>query len=183
MFHIFRIESGWIMGEFRNGSQTHFFDYSYITNFLEDFMKALLYVHGDWAQDEYVNQFKTAWEPSTEKWNITLNNGKLVINIKKYADEDMREYREEKTLEFNYYEFLEAFIIEMKGVLDKYGLLGYRDSWGEEFPISLYLKLVDISRRTNKIEFKTISQKDNMGFEARKTAIEMEVALINEIFG
>lgn len=87
MFHIFRIESGWIMGEFRNGSQTHFFDYSYITNFLEDFMKALLYVHGDWAQDEDVNQFKT------------------------------------------------------------------------------------------------ISQKDNMGFEARKTAIEMEVALINEIFG
>lgn len=183
MFHILRIASGSIMGEMKNSSQTHFFDYSYMTNFLEDFMKALLYVHGDWAQDEYVNQFKTVWEPSTEKWNMTFSKDKLFVNIKEYEDMDTREYRGEKTLEFNYYEFLEAFIIEMKEMLDKYGLLGYRDSWGEEFPISLYLKLVDISRKTNKIELKTISQKNNMGFEASKTDIGMEVTVINEILG
>lgn len=64
MFRILRVTSGWIMGEMKDDVNIHYFDYSYLENYLDDFMKALLYVHGDWAQDEYVNKFKAEWEPA-----------------------------------------------------------------------------------------------------------------------
>lgn len=181
MFTILRISSGWIMGEMKNASQKHFFDYSYLTNFIEDIMKALLYVHGDWAQDEPVNHFKAVWEPAMDMWEMTLTENTLSIDIKHYNDMEGKEYREQSNYEFNYYEFLEAFIMTMKDMLNKYGLLGYRESWGYEFPISLLVKLLDISRKSGRIKLGEITKEDNLGLEASKTDIDVEVALVNEL--
>lgn len=45
--------------EMKDSVQTHFFDYSYITNFLADFMKALIYVHGEWKQIRQILKWKS----------------------------------------------------------------------------------------------------------------------------
>lgn len=57
------------------------------------------------------------------------------------------------------------------------------DKWGEEFPLSLYLKLVDISKRANQLVFKKVSKDDNRGSEANATELHVELTVINEIFG
>ena len=38
MFHIHSISAGWMQGQISDGEKTHYFDYSYITNFLDDFI-------------------------------------------------------------------------------------------------------------------------------------------------
>lgn len=169
------------MGEMKNGSHKHFFDYSYLTNFIEDITKALIYVHDDWRWDEPVNSFKTISEPATAIWKMTLRQEILCINIKKYADLESTDYKEEVQLEFGYYEFLEAYITSMKTVLHKYGLLGYRKEWGYDFPMSLLVKVMDISKKSDRIWLKEISAADNFGTEACSTDIQIERAYIDEL--
>lgn len=144
MFHILEIDAGWITGEIGDNLTTHFFDYSYLTNFLEDIMKSLLYIHGDDNKEEYGNEFIAEWEPAVDKWKMSLNDTRLIVNIKNYEDSDTSELREDKTLEFDYYEFLGEVSTAMKEILNKYGLTGYKDSWGMEFPVSLYLQLLNV---------------------------------------
>lgn len=114
---------------------------------------------------------------------MTLKGNCLLINIQNYGDMDAKECREERLLEFNYHEFLEEFIVAMKEMLHQYGLLGYREAWGAEFPIGLYLKLSDISHKTNRLELIDISPEENMGVAASGTDIKTEVNMINELLG
>ena len=179
MFNIFRISSGWIMGEIKNDSQEFVFDYSYMTNFLDDMMKVLLVLHGDWAKDEEADKFKATWEPATDVWEMDLEGEIFFIRIKQYQDFECTEYKEEKKFRFDYYEFLNSFNNTMKELLDKYGLLGYRESWGREFPLSLYLKLLDISKKRNIIKLEEISEENNFGLDANRTDIKAEVALMS----
>jgi len=178
MFRIFRIDSGWIMGEIKDASGTLFFDYSWITNFLDDFMKALLCVHGDWEQDECAEQFRGDWEPAVDRWHFGLEEGRLYIHIDRYEDEKVEEVREKFDLEFDYYEFLKEFVDAMKDVLNKHGLLGYRKAWGAEFPIGLFLKIVDISQESNKINYYLISAENNVGLETLATEFDSEMEVL-----
>lgn len=66
MFQILRISSGWIMGEMQDDSLKHFFDYSYINDFVNDMMLALIYVHGDLTDDGPKNTFVAHREPATD---------------------------------------------------------------------------------------------------------------------
>ncbi len=183
MFRIFRIDAGWIMGEIKDGTRSHFFDYSWITNFLDDLMKALLCVHGDWEQDERAGQFRGEWEPAVDCWYLQMEGGRLFIHIDRYKDEKEETTCEKIHLEFDYYDFLEEFVDVMKGVLDKYGLLGYRKAWGEEFPISLFLKLADISEGSDKVKFFVIPEKDNMGCETLGTELNLEMEILDRLRG
>ncbi|WP_330945615.1 hypothetical protein, partial [Streptococcus anginosus] len=81
-----------------------------------------------------------------------LEKNKLYINIKNYEDDITAEYDEDITLEFNALDFLQDFINEMNEIIKKYGLLGYRKSWGYEFPTSLLLKLQDICSNNNILQ-------------------------------
>ena len=181
MFQIFRIDAGWIMGEIKDGTQAHFFDYSWITNFLDDLMKALLCVHGDWEQDECAEQFRGELEPAVDRWYLQMKEGRLFIHIDRYKNEKEETTCEEINLEFDYYEFLKEFIHAMKGVLDKYGLLGYRKAWDGEFPVSLFLKLTDISEGTDKVNFFMIPAEDNMGCETLGTELNLEMEVLDRL--
>lgn len=69
----------------------------------------------------------------------------------------------------------------MKNIFVKYGLLGYRHSWGYEFPISLFLKLLDISKRNNLIKLEEVSGDENFGLDASRTDIVTEMDVLKTI--
>lgn len=145
-------------------------------------MKALLYVHKDWAQDEYVNRFKTVCEPATEKWEMFLEEEILSIHITQYRDMESKQYQGELTLKYDFSEFLREFMNAMKELINKYGLLGYRMSWGYEFPVSLFLKLMAINKNDNGMLVEEIMPEDNYGVDAQRTHIVCEIGLVNELF-
>lgn len=74
-----QISAGWIKGEIKNQERCILIDASYITNFPEDIMVALLYVLGRWTEDEYRNSFYVEHEPAQSRWTIKLENEDLVF--------------------------------------------------------------------------------------------------------
>lgn len=178
MFHIHSISSGWILGQISDGNNTHHFDNSYLTNFLDDFMLALLTVGGQWPADEGKHEFRTELEPAIEHWTLSRNLDQLHIHIKTYEDEATKVADEEVTLVCDYRSFLAEFISEMERVLSIYGLVGYRENWTFEFPVSLYLKLKDIAGDKNNLSYRTLSAEDNCGCEVRVTDYTAEKDLL-----
>lgn len=178
MFKIMSISAGWLMGEISDGQHTHFFDYSYLTDFMDDFMLALLTVHGDWPEDEGKNRFKAELEPAIDRWTVSKEQDELHINIKTYGDVLSKSVDEEINLTCDYYDFLNDFIKEMDRVLSCYGLIGYRENWTYEFPLSLYLKLKNICKSKNHMEYKTLSADDNCGTEVLVSNYSREIELL-----
>lgn len=180
-FKIYSISAGWIAGYIKDDKNKYSFDYSYLTNFTEDLMKALLYVFTDILELKNANNFRAVWEPAEDAWNISLEKNKLYINIKNYEDDITAEYDEDITLEFNSFDFLEDFVNEMNEVIKNYGLLGYRKSWGYEFPTSLLLKLQDICSNHNTLNIDIIAENENFGCETEKTSFHSEIESLNNI--
>lgn len=180
-FKIYSISAGWIEGCLKDSKKKYYFDYSYLTNFTEDLMKALLCVFTDISEQENTNNFRAVWEPAEDAWKISLEKNKLYINIKNYEDDITAEYDEDITLEFNALDFLQDFINEMNKIIKKYGLLGYRKSWGYEFPTSLLLKLQDICSNNNILQIDVLTEEENFGRETEKTNLSSEIELLNNI--
>lgn len=178
MFRIHSISAGWILGQISDGNKTHYFDYSYITNFPDDFMLALLTVGGHWPIDERKHRFRTEREPSIEYWTVSKVQDKLHIHIKTYKDRHTEVACKEVLLVCGYHKFLEDFIAEMERVLSVFGLLGYRVNWTYEFPISLFLKLKDSSKDINALSYGTLSAEDNVGSEVQVTDFARERELL-----
>lgn len=178
MFQILRISSGWIMGEMQDDSLKHFFDYSYINDFVNDLMLALIYAHSDLTDDGPNNSFAAHLEPATDIWELECENDSLHVVIKSYKDFESKKLETVKEFHFDYFEFLNSFLEAMTCILKKYGLLGYRESWSYEFPVSLYLKLIDIYNSSNDMKFHIVSEKDNLGAEAVKTDIQLEMKIL-----
>ena len=179
MFHIHAISAGWMQGQISDGEKTHYFDYSYITNFLDDFMLALLTVDGHWPTDERKHRFRTELEPAIEYWTLSKVQDKLHIHIKNYEDTHAEAAREEVLLVCEYHRFLADFIAEMERVLSVFGLVGYRENWTYEFPISLFLKLKDSSKDINTLLYRTLPAEDNVGLEVQVTDFTGERELLN----
>lgn len=180
MFSIMTISSGWIMGEIGDGKQQHFFDYSYITNFLNDFMETLLCAHGEWEPYTYKNQFRTELEPAVEDWYISREQDRLVINIKNYESRYSDKVKKEIRLTFNFYEFLAEFLQEMERVLRFYGLVGYRENWNFEFPVALYLMLKNICKGQNRLDISEIAADQHLGMDAKVSDLDKELELLRE---
>lgn len=181
MFHIHSISAGWIMGQMNDGNKIHYFDYSYITNFLDDFMLALLTVSGRWPADEQKNSFRTELEPAIEYWTVSKFQDKLHINIKCYKNRKAEVACEEVLLVCEYRRFLADFILEMERVLSVFGLVGYRENWSYEFPMSLFLMLKDSSNGINTLSYVTLSAEDNVGSEVQVTDFTSEKELMKLI--
>ena len=179
MFHIHSISDGWIIGQISDGDKTHYFDYSYITNFLDDFMLALLTVGGHWSTDERKHRFRTELEPGIEYWTLSKVQDKLHIHIETYEDSHTEEPYKEVLLVCEYHKFLEDFIAEMERVLSVFGLLGYRVNWSYEFPISVFLKLKDNSKVESTLSYGTLSAENNVGSEVQVTNFTSEWKLLN----
>ncbi len=180
MFKIMSISAGWIMGEMSDGTNKHFFDYSYLTNFLDDLMKALLYVNGDWEWDEFCNKFRAELEPAVEDWELSVSKGVLEICIKTYACEQSRQIKAENTIKVDCAEFLAAFVAEMERVIKYYGLIGYRENWSYEFPLSLFLRLKNIVHGQNELVIGEITADKHFGTEAAISDYAKEIELLNK---
>ncbi len=180
MFKIMSISAGWIMGEISDGTEKHFFDYSYLTNFLDDLMKALLYVYGDWEQDELCNKFRAELEPAVEDWELSVSQGVLDINIKTYACEQSRQIKAENTIKIDFVEFLAAFVVEMERVIKYYGLVGYRENWSYEFPLSLFFRLKNIVQGQNELVLGEKLAEEHFGTQAVVSDCVKEIELLNK---
>ena len=124
---IYSVCAGWIDGCIAEGNMKYYFNYSYLHDFLSDLMTALLAVHGEWAADERKECFYAVLEPGKDFWRLSLDNGILEIKIsQKYINTDGDEISEEVCFRFDDKLFLNDFIAEMKALLKKYGLLGYK---------------------------------------------------------
>ena len=181
MFHIHSISAGWIQGQISDGNKIHYFDYSYITNFLDDFMLALLIVCGHGPTDEQKHRFRTELEPDIEYWTVSKVQDELHIHIKTYLDGHTEAACEEVSLVCEYHRFLADFISEVERVLSVFGLVGYRENWTYEFPISLFLKLKDSSKDINTLSYGTLSAEDNVGSEVQVTDFTSERELLKLI--
>lgn len=180
-FEIFSISAGWINGVIRDNKKEYFFDYSYLTNFIDDLMKALLYVNKEWAEDEKVFIFDTECEPVIDVWTLSMEDQKLSINIKTFEDDTKQKLEGEIVLEYNSYEFVQAFISGIKDMLGKYGLLGYRDAWEFEFPTSLFLQLIDLHTDQNLVQLVLLGEEDNVGIEIKGSSFNNECKILKEI--
>lgn len=178
MFKIQSISAGWILGQLSDGNNTHYFNYSYITNFLDDFMLALLTVGGAWPEDEGRHKFRTELEPAIERWTVSKEQDELRIHIETYKDSQSKSAHDEITLTCNYIMFLNSFLAELERVLESFGLVGYRENWTYEFPVSLYLKLKDIAGGKDKLDYKTLSSEDNCGTEVQVSDYDKEIELL-----
>lgn len=177
MFKIEGVSSGWITGKISSGDITHEFDYSYLTDFLTDFMAALLSVREDMTVDTTHRKFMAECEPEIDKWELSVSEGILDINIKKYEDERAQTPDEEITLTFNYHDFIGEFLAETKRTIKRYGIVGYRQNWSFEFPVSLYLMLKSMISE-KKLSIDSIAVGDNYGMKSVFSEFEEEIELL-----
>ena len=141
-------------------------------------MLALLTVCGHWPTDERKHRFRTELEPGIEYWTVSKEQDELHIHIKTYVDGYTEAAREEVLLVCEYHRFLADFISEMERVLSEFGIVGYRENWTYEFPISLFLKLKDSSKDINTLSYGTLSAEDNVGLEVQVTDFTSERELL-----
>lgn len=178
-FQVMGLYAGWIDGTLECGGDCHFFSYSYLTNFLDDLMKALLYVDGHWPQDEPVSSFRAECEPAVEDWTMQKEGDSLTIRIVTYQDEHDKEARDPQTLCVSYREFVGAFIQGMREMLQKYGLYGYRREWQEaEFPVGLFAKLMAVYRGEDVGMLHVVTSEENFGTEVQASDLEKELGLL-----
>ncbi len=136
--------TGWAECFLEINSQTCTFDVSYLTDALKYLLETLLEINPLYMDKDYVkdgSSFKWEGEPQELHWNFdVLPKGKILIRV---TEDDG--YGEEITSKINaecdYDEFLSEIIREMKALLKKYGVVGYKDNWGYDFPLTALIQL------------------------------------------
>ena len=179
-FSIDGIFAGWIHGAISDGDNRFDLVASYITDFTNDFMLALLTALGEWDTDERKDRFKVEIEPSVSKWKVSLEGKELVFDIATFESEFAEREKWHDIVRVDKDRFLDDFLNTMSDVLHKFGLLGYRKEWSYEFPLSLYLKLYDL-HTGNRIKTEQGSANDNIGQEYVRTNLDVEKGLIGRI--
>ena len=180
-FQVMGLYAGWIDGTLECGGDSHFFSYSYLTNFFDDLMKALLYVDGHWPQDERVDAFRAECEPAVQDWMLQKEGDSLTIRIVTYDSEYSKEIKKTQTFFVSYQEFLGAFIQGMREMLQKYGLYGYRREWqSAEFPMGLFVKLVAVYRGEDAGILHVVTAEENFGTEVQASDLEQELELLRQ---
>ena len=172
-FTIKQILCGWLTFIIRDGENEYFYDVSYITNFPDDFMLALLSALGKWPADECRNRFKTDEEPRFSEWEVSAEGDDLVFHVASYESSQKKEKPQVVVIRVNRDAFLKDFLDEMNDVLHRFGLYGFRLEWTYEFPMSLFLCLKDAYAES----VNPVLQKDgaeNMGREYLSTDFNLE---------
>ena len=175
-FSIKQISCGWIAFTICDDSKEFYYDVSYMSNFPDDFMLALLTAVGQWPKDERHNRFTTDEEPTFSEWEVSSDGNDLVFDVVEYESLEKKKKQGEVSIRVNRNSFLKDFLNEMDGVLNRYGLLGFRKEWEFEFPLSLYLCLKDYYLgQSNPIVKKEISDDwNNLGSEYQSTDFNLE---------
>jgi hypothetical protein len=104
----------------------------------------------------------------------------LVINIKSYESEYCDKVEREIHLTFDFYEFIVEFVQEMDRILERYGLVGYRENWSYEFPVGLYLMLKNICKGQNRLAISKLVAEQHFGTDATVSDLDKELELLRE---
>lgn len=144
---------GWAKGKLIIKDQGLDFTVSYLSDPLADLLNSIvkitpLYANGDFSTRIIDNEATFLWEgePWGYRWAMKFNSFDD-LHIKIFSVEDVFEELSKETLSFdvhcNYYEFVNAVIVELLQLLNKYGFTGYYDIWDKrDFPVASLLKLV-----------------------------------------
>lgn len=180
-FSIEQVNAGWIRGSLAGDGGKIFFDASYLTNFLDDFMLGLLTALGKWPADERKNVFRVEEEPAVSMWDISLRNDSFLFHVTTYKSEDDREVLSDSFVSVEREIFLKDFVDEMAGILKRFGLFGFRSEWqSHEFPLSLYLMIKDAAGN-NSLAVTKRDGSDNCGMEYESTDFDAELRLLEDI--
>ena len=179
---ITRISVGWIDGIIQDEQTKIFFSNSYMDNFLDDFMLAVLTILGEYSPDEHKETFRATIEPDSAKWSFSLVGQDIHIHEIVYGCyNDPESILSDKTVILNKDVFLQDFIAEMESVLQRYGLFGYRMEWESEFPLSLFLKIKDIASGKNELSLFVINPgENNKGIEIKGSDFSVECDILKE---
>lgn len=180
--HISRLSVGWIDGIIQDGKTKIFFSNSYLQNFPDDLMLAVLTVLGEYPADYHKETFRAEMEPTSAKWNFSLVGQDIHIHVIEYDGYESENILSDKTVILNKDKFLQDFIEEMDSVLQRYGLFGYRMEWESEFPLSLFLKIKDIASGKNALSLSVIIPgEENNGIEVRRSDFSLERDILKGI--
>lgn len=80
------LEAGWIKGEIVTEEKKMYFDYSWISNFLNDLLKATLSI-GGYIEGMNREKFTAYWEPAIDDWLLYKKENNLIIQINCFEDE------------------------------------------------------------------------------------------------
>lgn len=138
------VGNGWAECFFEINSQTFTFAVSYVTDALTYLLETLIEINPIYMDSAYVKDgisFKWNGEPVELQWSFqVLSNGKILIKV--IEDDGFGEEIISKiNAECSYDDFLSEIIREMKVLLNKYGIVGYKDNWGYDFPITALIQL------------------------------------------
>lgn len=176
-----RISVGWIDGTIHDEHTKIVFSNSYLQNFLDDFMLAILTVLGEYPTDEHKEIFRAEMEPVSAKWKLSVVEQAIHIQVVEYDSYESDNILSNKTVVLNKATFLHDFVKEMDSVLQRYGLLGYRMEWDSEFPLSLFLKIKDIASGQNALSLSVVIPKEeNAGIEAKGSNFSVECDILKE---
>lgn len=181
-FRIDRLSAGWITGAVTDGTAEILFDNSWMTDFPNDLMLALLTVLGDYPADAHRETFRAELEPAVAEWTLSAEGDDLCFHVTTYEDGSMVKVLSQETVTLNKAVFLRDFTLEMDALLNRFGLLGYRMEWDSEFPLSLYLRIKDIAAGQNTAGAAgAVSPEDNWGTEACASDFRAERAILDSI--
>ncbi|AZV42947.1 hypothetical protein [Peribacillus asahii] len=143
----YKFVSRWVVDGFIeiNSQRSSFNGVTYVTDCLGDLLSALLHLNVDCISKDDGLKTNTSceWnsEPYITTWNFTLRtNGMLhviVTNDGKEEDEDIVDI----DTECPYDSLLEIIVLEVDSLIKKHGIVGYKENWDYEFPLSTFLKL------------------------------------------
>lgn len=178
-FEIYSVSCGWISGKIIVGEtledyNEYYFNYSYLSDFLDDFLKCLLAVNNSLEDNSDLDTFTAHWEPSVDDWKLRKQEETLCIDINSYTDDTRQEKLASSSLKCNYDKFVNAVATGLTDIIKKIGFYGYRTEWEKEFPLSLYLKLTDTEKAISLTE-RTLEETQGAGGFLSDYIVELEL--------
>ena len=182
-FQVWQISAGWFKGCIADSQTKILFDNSWMTNFPDDLMLAILCALGELPDETDKTVFYAELEPARAKWALSADDETLSVHVTVYEDDSpTAAVLEDQTAVFDKNLFLRDFTAEMDDVLQRFGLLGYRSEWDAEFPLSLYLKIRDLAAGQQTVSCDDeVPAADNMGVEAARSDFAAERRLLGTI--
>ena len=180
LFRVQQVLAGWMTIIIRDDTKEYFFDVSYLTDFPNDFMLALVSAIGRWPKDERADSFTTDEEPRFSEWEVSADGDNLVFRVISYESSSRKEKKSESVITVDRDCFLRDFVSEMSDVLRRFGLFGYRREWNYEFPLSLFLQLRSFVS-DHDIPLVQKDGSDNLGRDYLSTDFDRERKMLSDI--
>ncbi|MFD2614530.1 hypothetical protein [Paenibacillus gansuensis] len=145
---------------------------TYVTDSLRDLLTALLRINPNCVPtEEVLSSDGCQWctEPFMITWSITKRSNGMVHVVVKYEDLDDEDFID---TECPYDSLLEAIIMEVDTLIKENGIVGYKENWDYEFPLTTFLKLKNYLLNKNTYPLK---EDEYSGIKVSDLNMEMEL--------